>query len=85
MAVLDFQCGRFGLTYGHFWLWPFWFVAVLDVIRLITATVTALDNAHVSYPTSKLQFLMSNHSLAILCGDGGIFTVGCLTSRHCRK
>jgi len=36
-------CGRFGLSlwpfWFHlwpFWLWPFWFVAVLDVIKKLT-------------------------------------------------
>ena len=34
VADLDFQCGRFGVTWP-FWMWPFCFVAVWDVIRSV--------------------------------------------------
>ena len=46
MQVLVSLCGRFGavLVCGRFGLWPFWFVAVLDVFHAKQS-----ENSHADY------------------------------------
>jgi len=72
LAILVY--GHFGLSLWQFWSWPFWFVAVFDVIRGDWSWICNMPQIYVYHSSCGALPLPTGqelHPVAVLCSWKG--------------